>query len=133
MTPIDKIPVTIGGNVIELPPILTFDVLERGWPAVKALADATDKIQQVSAALALVSAVIITTDASLNVVELKKRLRVNAIAGVDEREGLMVAVEQLMRQSGLVPREGEATPLGAGQTLAATATGDQTSTISSPS
>ena len=44
MTPIDKIPVTIGGKVIELPPIWTFDVLERAWPAVKALADATDRM-----------------------------------------------------------------------------------------
>ena len=133
MTPTATIPVTIGGQAIELPNILTFDVLERAWPAVKALADAKTTIEQTAAGLAMVSAVIITTRPELNVVELKKRLRINELAGGDERPGLMDACNQLMRQSGLVPKAGEAAPPGEGQDQAATETGPLTSTISSPS
>ena len=133
MTATDKIPVTIGGQVIELPHILTFDVLERAWPSIQALADANTTLQQTAAGLAMVSAVIIATRPELNVVELKKRLRINDLAGGDERPGLMDACNRLMRESGLVQRVGENPPPVPGQAQAATAGGDQTSTISSPS
>lgn len=127
--------VTIGGEYLELPEIMTFDVLERVWPAVKALAEAPDDVARTSASLAVVAAILLPSRPDLNVPTLKKRLRVNPLHGVDERIAVFLGVNDLLIRSGLVERLPDdkkagnvAAPGEPGQLV--TGTGNQTSNTS---
>jgi hypothetical protein len=97
----DPVTVTIGGETIELPPVLHFDELERIWPAMKALDATADPIERTAARLAIISGALKGTKPELTVPELKKRLRV---AGYDEIGGLVEPVNDLLVASGLMKR-----------------------------
>lgn len=96
----DPIHVTIGGEPVELPLVLTFAGLERVWPAVRAMAATRDPVEQVAAAIGIVSGALLMQRPELTVPEIKARLRVGA---ADERTGLLKAVDALLVASGLVP------------------------------
>lgn len=105
----DPINVSIGGEVVSVPPILNFAGLERAWPAIKASAGATDPIARVSSDIAVISAAIIMTRPDLTVPVIKERLRIGLADDTDERSGVSEAVGKLLVASGLI-RAGEATP-----------------------
>jgi hypothetical protein len=126
----DRITVTIGGEEIDLPPIMTFDVLERAWPAIQAFANAPDGVAQTSAGLAVVAASLLPTRPELTVAELKKRLRVDRASGRGERDILAEGVDALIKASGLFPPPPPEQP---GAPAAETAEMAQTSNTSSQS
>lgn len=107
----EAITVRIGGEGFTVPLIMNFATLERAWPALKALGDTRDPLEQVSAGIAMLAAVLMPVHPELHVGEIKSRLRVNMADGTDERTGVMDAVNRLMSASGLLPK-GEDLPPG---------------------
>src|ERR1700753_825125 len=105
----ETVTIKIGGEEIQLPAIANFATLERIWPAIGAFNTAADGIQQVGAACAVFGATLIESRPELTVAEIKKRLRINAKDGSDERPGLLEAVDKLLTASGLLA-SGEAAP-----------------------
>jgi hypothetical protein len=132
--------VQIGGETIELPPIITFDVLERAWPSVRAFraaSQAGDPVAQIAAAIGICAAALVEKRPELSVPEIKKRLRVGSVAG-DERDGLLVSMVQLLERSGLISpagqKSGEQEPSESGPTDSPTSSPTtSTSNTSSPS
>lgn len=105
----DPILVQIGGELVTVPAVLNFATLERVWPSVVASASAKSTIERHAACIAFLAAILVETRPDLNVPEIKKRLRVNIVAGTDERPGVIAAVDAVLEASGLVPK-GEAAP-----------------------
>jgi hypothetical protein len=105
--------VTIGGEAIPLPPILNFAALKRAWPGIKAFGAATDTVERVSAAIAVVSATLARQYPELTPAEIEERLRPGEIMGLVE------ALPAILDASGLVP-SGEATPAEPGSTATST-------------
>jgi hypothetical protein len=99
----DPIPVTIGGEVIAVPAVMNFATLKRAWPGIKALGEATDLIQRISAATQILSAALRRIRPELSPEELEERLRPGELGAVIE------AMPRLLDASGLVPA-GEAPP-----------------------
>jgi hypothetical protein len=120
----DAITIVLKGETIALPAIMNFEMLERAWPGIRAHAQAGDFVQQVSAACAVVAAVLKEVRPELNLPEIKKRLQVDRTGNVDERNIIVKAVDDLCRVSGLV-KPGEEMP--AENPPAAMGTTDQTS------
>ena len=114
----EPINVTIGGEVIQVPPIMKFDVLERAWPLVQAwnsaLAAGDDFAREV-AAIGIISAALVKARPELLPHEIKSRLSValfdeNGAPIIEaERYGILIATSDLLRASGLVS-SGEARP-----------------------
>ena len=100
----DPVMVTIGGEQIELPPVLNFAQLERIWPAMKALDATQDLIERTAARIAIVSGALKETRPDLSVAEIKKRLRVEDFR---EISGLILPVHELLIASGLMPKDQE--------------------------
>lgn len=111
--------VKIGGEDITIPAVANFATLERIWPSVAAFNDAPDGISQVSAACALFASALVESRPELTVPEIKKRLRINANDGTNERPGLLEGVDKLLLASGLI-QPGEAAPAAAEQGSTAT-------------
>src|ERR1700738_2285815 len=107
----DPVTVTIGGEAFVLPAVLSFEELERIWPAMKSLDATEDIVERTAARLAIISGALKTTRPELTVAELKKRLRVD---GFSEITGLAAPVIDMLTASGLMPKEnpapGEAAP-----------------------
>lgn len=110
----DPIKILIGGEEVTLPLILNFALLDRAYPSIEAMTEAPNMIARTAAEVAFVSCVVMDVKPELTVPEIKRRLRVNVEDGTDEREALSVAVDQVIRQSGLFRRKvaepGEAVP-----------------------
>nr|WP_294564479.1 hypothetical protein [uncultured Rhodopila sp.] len=105
----EPITVTIGGEVIALPPIMNFATLERVWPAIKAAEATSDPIEQTAARVAIVSAALLATRPDLTVPAIKALLRVNLVDGTDETVSLAQSIQEMLLQSGLI-RTGEVKP-----------------------
>lgn len=114
----EPVNVTIGGEVIAVPPIMKFDVLERAWPLVQAWNAALsvgDDFGREVAAVGIISAALLKTRPELTPHEIKSRLAV-ALFTEDgapiieaERFAILLATSALLRASGLVSA-GEARP-----------------------
>jgi hypothetical protein len=131
----------IGGEKVELPPIMNFATLKRAWPAINAFGGTRDGVEQCACAIRVVSFALVKTRPDLTPEVIEERLRVRLDdEATNERAILFRGYRDLLIASGLVKTEdplGEAAPAPDGQTALANdpapATSTGTSTPSSPS
>ncbi len=109
----DTVKVRIGGEEIAVPLIMNFATLKRTAAARDAFAEASDQMGQVAAGLALIAQILLKTKPELSAPALEEKLRVrhydpatdDAETGEDERPGLIEAIVEIYKASGLIPRK----------------------------
>jgi hypothetical protein len=99
----EPIAITLGGEAVAIPPVMNFAQLKRAWPGIRALGEAADMVDRVSASIRILAAALGRVRPELTAEEIEERLRPGEMAG------LMAALPFLLEASGLVP-SGEAGP-----------------------
>jgi hypothetical protein len=71
--PENAVPIVIGGEVIGVPP-MNFASLKRAWPAIRALPDMRDAVEQAGAVVEIVAAALAAVRPELTIAEIEQRL-----------------------------------------------------------
>ncbi len=96
--PENVVPIVIGGEVIGVPP-MNFASLKRAWPAIRALPDMRDAVEQAGAVVEIVAAALAAVRPELTIAEIEQRLSGGEVLA------LVGAAPRLLAASGLVRSE----------------------------
>jgi hypothetical protein len=111
--------ILVGAERIPVPRIANFAALERCGAAIDAMAESRLHRQQVSAACAFFAQLLLPTRPEITLPWIKENLRINRADGSDQCHALIMAMDSVLRESGLVKSGEEKPPAPAGDAPAA--------------